>query len=296
MRDETLRPQADREHRYASALDLQIDLEDFAREARLPVSSARMSKFMRELFAEEIRANTQLLTVDRMDDQPTMPRPALTPEMLMGGAPGLPETPSDPSVELTPSEVHANQMQGTPGPIDTGYGVGSATDILLDEEVPKTKPAVVVLAVLAGALAVLGIAAAVYFFWLADPGNKKKEEVDRTPAVIVETPSAPEPKADEPPEVPVDLELLPPKRPGAQVLEGELVEGEPVAGESGMEPAADDAAEAPADDEEDPSESPEKDDNTGSTDDAKRKKRSTKRTTKGSSKSKSWDPDSPFPI
>src|SRR5262245_53551616 len=48
----------DRDQRYNTALDLQIDLEDFAREARLPVSSARMSKFMRELFAEELRQST----------------------------------------------------------------------------------------------------------------------------------------------------------------------------------------------------------------------------------------------
>src|SRR4051812_29165255 len=44
----------DREERYASAEELLLELEAFAREARMPVSSVRLSKYMRELFREQI--------------------------------------------------------------------------------------------------------------------------------------------------------------------------------------------------------------------------------------------------
>ena len=46
----------DREERYASAEELLLELEHFAREARLPVSSVRLSKYMREMFRVQIDA------------------------------------------------------------------------------------------------------------------------------------------------------------------------------------------------------------------------------------------------
>jgi serine/threonine protein kinase len=58
---------SDPEQRYQHAIDLQIDLEDFARDARLPVSSARVGKFMRELFAEEIQQTAAQLQAERLD-------------------------------------------------------------------------------------------------------------------------------------------------------------------------------------------------------------------------------------
>ncbi len=57
----------DPEQRYQNAVELQIDLEDFAREARLPVSSARVGKFMRELFADEIQQTAAQLQAERLD-------------------------------------------------------------------------------------------------------------------------------------------------------------------------------------------------------------------------------------
>ena len=62
---------SDPEQRYQHAIDLQIDLEDFAREHRLPVSSARMGKFMRELFADEIQASAAQLAAERTDVGPS---------------------------------------------------------------------------------------------------------------------------------------------------------------------------------------------------------------------------------
>ncbi|MGZ3427761.1 MAG: hypothetical protein ACXVCV_13980, partial [Polyangia bacterium] len=45
-----------RDERYASAEELLLELEAFAREARVPVSSVRLSKYMRELFRDQIEA------------------------------------------------------------------------------------------------------------------------------------------------------------------------------------------------------------------------------------------------
>jgi serine/threonine protein kinase len=45
----------DRDQRYASAEELQLDLEEYAREHKLLLSSAKLAHFMADLFAEEIR-------------------------------------------------------------------------------------------------------------------------------------------------------------------------------------------------------------------------------------------------
>ncbi len=46
----------DRDRRYATAEEMQIDLEEFAREQRLAVSSVSVGRFMRELFKSELEA------------------------------------------------------------------------------------------------------------------------------------------------------------------------------------------------------------------------------------------------
>ncbi|MBC8070990.1 MAG: serine/threonine protein kinase, partial [Deltaproteobacteria bacterium] len=47
--------QLDAEHRYPTARALQVDLEEFAREYKLPISSARLATFMEEMFDEDAR-------------------------------------------------------------------------------------------------------------------------------------------------------------------------------------------------------------------------------------------------
>lgn len=44
----------DRDERYDTAEEMQLDLEDFAREQRLAVSPIKLGKFMRELFADDL--------------------------------------------------------------------------------------------------------------------------------------------------------------------------------------------------------------------------------------------------
>ncbi|MBX7080486.1 MAG: protein kinase [Nannocystaceae bacterium] len=47
--------QLDPEHRYPTARALQVDLEEFSREYKLPISSVRLASFMEEMFDEETR-------------------------------------------------------------------------------------------------------------------------------------------------------------------------------------------------------------------------------------------------
>jgi serine/threonine protein kinase len=299
---------ADREQRYASALDLQIDLEDFAREARLPVSSARMAKFMRELFSEEIRQTQVLLQTDRLDEQPTMPRPALSREMLLGpGFPSLPGMTMEPeSVDVTPSELRADSGQATPA-AQASYAAGSSTGIHTYEEPEEsqsgTSRLAVVLAVITGMIAVLGLSAAVWFFVL-DKGEEpaKKQGPELTPAVIVETPPPSEAEASKPdkaaqPDAPADGDVV--------VDEAGPGEAENPAADAAEPPEAADPApetpvEAPKPAEPEPSSAP-KDDKKASADDSGRSetKRTSpsKRTGKSTSGSKpKWDPDSPVPF
>lgn len=296
---------ADREHRYASALDLQIDLEDFAREARLPVSSARMAKFMRGLFEEEMRQTQQMLQVDRLDEQPTMPRPALSREVLLGaGLSGGGMAMEPESVELTPSElrVHgAHATVSTSAPLlHGGFGAGSATDIhyVEEEPPPRSNRLAVALAMLAGMAGVLGISAVVWFFVLA-PSEAKDKRPDLTPAVIVETPvsSRPEPPTKVEPATPQPVdEGLGGTETGepegdegdeddgaevGEIIEGDRVVDDPASNQSSA-PSKDDTTKASADD-------------SGASSTKRSSSRRTGSKSTSSSKPK-WDPDSPFPI
>ncbi len=296
---------ADRDQRYASALDLQIDLEDFAREARLPVSSARMAKFMRGLFGEEIRQAQLLLQVDRLDEQQTMPRPALSRELLMGA--GVPGSSEPESTELTPSEL---RVAGVPGMASTSSvaspasqstsAAASATDIQYRDEVeapPPRRRLAVGLAVLGGMVGVLGISAMIWAFM--PPTSRPKPRPDLTPAVIVETPVPPElPPAKK---IPVVVEHVD-EAAGAGEIAPEIESaGASATGETlgaGGKPVGPVAVPPPPTE---PSPPPKDDNNEASA--AGSGPSSTKRPsgrrsgTKSSSGSKpKWDPDSPFPI
>lgn len=288
--------QADRDQRYGSAQDLQIDLEDFAREARLPVSSARMAKFMRELFGEEIRQAAMHMHVDRMDEQPTMPRPTLTREMIAAGVSGGTPAESE-SAEVTPSEVRADQQMHTPGPVDGSFG----TDVSFEE--PRSGAGAVILAVVMGMMAVAGVAALVWFFALDGGRPAKGDEPERTPGVIVESPAPPDPDGSQP-------ALDPPSELDVEADAKAVDRDEPRVGG----PRGDEEADGLGEDDAQTSGVPEpagagttggsepagdsKDDNTGTADERKRggSKRAPKRNKpSSSSKPKQWDPDSPFP-
>ncbi len=289
--------QSDREQRYGSALDLQIDLEDFAREARLPVSSARMAKFMRELFGSEIRALNASLS-DRLDEQPTMPRPALSKEVLAAAISMPPVEAVEAGTELTPSEVIANQAQITPGP-EPSLRVGSATDISYEPRRPGGLA--IALAVLTGMVVVLGLATAFYFLFLAKPDAKVDAPAEQE-TIIVESPAVVD---DEPPDDPEDDQPPASAEDDGGPADLDLTEpGDP-------SEATPPETTTPVVDEDEPPEPspPPKDDKTEPKVDPGRSKPSSKPTktggkpsgkrggTKGTTEPKpKWDPNSPFPI
>lgn len=149
MRALAMRP----EDRYMTAIDLQIDLEDFAREARLPVSSARMGRFMRKLFEDDIRT-----TATELQSAP----PSAAPGGTMIVAPGALEAGI---ADLTPSEVRQHAAP-TPGLAHEDYNVGSGTDISVGSVPGRSRgPAI---AVGAGFLLTLGLGGGL---WVMSSGD-----------------------------------------------------------------------------------------------------------------------------
>jgi len=143
--------------RYETALDLQIDLEDFAREARLPVSSARMGRFMRELFGEEMNRTAAQLASEVMDVQ-TVPQPVFTPQMLNAG---------DSNVQYTPSELRVGAVSQTPGPGTSVAGHSLPTGTAVSPSYTGVRPSgspgsAVAVAILAGVLGLGGLGAVTY--------------------------------------------------------------------------------------------------------------------------------------
>ncbi|MGH1346731.1 MAG: serine/threonine protein kinase [Nannocystales bacterium] len=142
----------DPENRYPTAIDLQIDLEDFAREARLPVSSARMGRFMRALFDEELKA----AAAERISAPASTDVPGGT--MIVS-----PSSPPEGISDLTPSEV---RLHGEPTPgLVPGVG-GSGTDISIVEAPPKRRNPAVALG--AGFLLTLGLGGGAYMAFGGD--------------------------------------------------------------------------------------------------------------------------------
>jgi serine/threonine protein kinase len=200
-----LQPEPDQ--RYPTAQDLQIDIEDFAREARLPVSSARMSKFMSELFAEEIRDTADEISREQSVAAPPVevqPAHAYDPHTMGPRTPlaGIPvstlRAPDGTPVETlegheyTPSELRQHGAA-------TGSGPGSDTtsagaEIPLDE-VPGRMRTGPVLAVGAGLIAAIAVAGA-----LAWQANQDAESEVVTPKIEVITSDKPVPDQEAEPE------------------------------------------------------------------------------------------------
>jgi serine/threonine protein kinase len=123
--------QADPDQRYSSAVDLQLDLEDFSREARLPVSSARMARFMRDLFESDIQAAREELNREEhphIDPSASISMPGSSPQSSLLHANATVDNSS--SSEFTPSELR-NYARATAAPAasdDVSYS-GFGTDV-----------------------------------------------------------------------------------------------------------------------------------------------------------------------
>jgi len=166
------------EDRYATAIDLQIDLEDFAREARLPVSSARMGRFMRELFDEELKAAAAELSMAPASDVP-------------GGTMIVsPSSPPEGISDLTPSEVRLH-AEPTPGLV---VEEGSGTDISFAGPPPARRSPAVALG--AGFLLTLGLGGGLFMAFGGGedetPASKAPVETIKAAEVEPETPTPPD--------------------------------------------------------------------------------------------------------
>jgi serine/threonine protein kinase len=197
---------SDPEQRYQHAVDLQIDLEDFSREHRLPVSSARMGKFMRELFAEEIAAQTAQLHAERSErPDAAASRSGPVPSLSSASLPPVPslagptaQTIVEPGdiLEL-PSEIRVR----TPTPrVESEVSRSSVTRAERSGDSSGTyavrrRPAWKVLAVASVALGALGWGALAML-----PTDTR--EVSTVPApVVVGATVEPEPPPAQPPQV-----------------------------------------------------------------------------------------------
>jgi serine/threonine protein kinase len=226
--------QADPDQRYGNALDLQIDLEDFAREARLPVSSARMGKFMRDLFEEEIRKTLAEVQAEQTRFEAAALQGAL-PDGQGGhtviapsgfaGPEGLvvPDAYAYESHDLTPSELR-NYGEPTPGIIQEDFS-GSGTDIAVDSVPGKVRVGRVLL-IGAGFVLTLGIGGAAIVLGggihgADDTGAASSRVGGTAPQEIV----APEPQPD--PDDPGAPEAEPP--PALPPMLGEGIPVEPAA-------------------------------------------------------------------
>ena len=206
--------QADPDNRYATAVDLQIDLEDFAREARLPVSSARLGRFMRELFDEEIERSRAEVVADRTRVEAA----------AMGGGTVIvpPSSPPDgvPGVDLTPSELRHFGGEPTPGLVDENSG----TDIAL-APVKKRVSTGTLVAVGGGFLATLiGVTVAM------SGGTSETAEQDQAPAAGGEVQVIESVVAEDPDEVEGDP--AEPAEPGSN-LGGEAKAADSAEGDPG---------------------------------------------------------------
>ena len=184
----------DREQRYQSALDLRIDLEEFARQAQLPVSSARMARVMDQVFPVKRRptaSSTGTTVPPEIRVEPTFPDP---------GERTRPATrsPSAPVTEVTP-----------------------------DEEPPQRRNRVALVAAIglaSAAVASLGLWTA-YAFLHSEPdvaveADASEPAVEALPAAVTAEPPKPEPAptpAPEPePEPEPEPQAEPEKAPEAE--------------------------------------------------------------------------------
>lgn len=184
----------DPENRYPTAIDLQIDLEDFAREARLPVSSARMGRFMRALFDEELKA----AAAERISAPASRDVPGGT--MIVS-----PSSPPEGISDLTPSEV---RLHGEPTPgLVPGVG-GSGTDISYAEAPPRRRNPAIALG--AGFLLTLGLGGGAYMAFggsdssAASETDAKNELVEREIEAVAVEPDPSDSPSESPPQEPTN--------------------------------------------------------------------------------------------
>jgi serine/threonine protein kinase len=282
--------QADPDQRYSTALDLQVDLEDFAREARLPVSSARMAKFMRELFIEEMEQAARELQEDR--SQVTRAEPGSTQPMVVGGAADFFPEASD--------ELPSSNGTPTPGPglDDSRSGIGTEVGSSFSLSTFPRKRRRGMIAASVGGVAVVGSLAAFAAFGTGSHDSAAAAAV--VERVVEAPPVEPDPDETRPeaPEEPEEALVVTDEQQGEEAREPvEVVEIVEI-----IEPEPESDTPEP-EDEDEPSKAVAKSGKTTQT--RKETRRSSKPTATPkqppppkptpSTKKPKWDPDAPLP-
>jgi serine/threonine protein kinase len=182
----------DRDERYATARDMQRDLEAFAREGRIAMSSIELSEYMHEVFAENIAtapSDTGLSSPSQLAAKAIAPstraltpaprsRPVLVP--IDGDADGDDDDASIVVVDATDEPVHTAMFEEAAA-IEVGRGAGPA---------PRRRGRWL------AAVATAAIAAAVGF---AATHDAREVDLATVPAPVA-------PAASVPPPVTVDVE------------------------------------------------------------------------------------------
>jgi serine/threonine-protein kinase len=214
---------ADREQRYADAQQLQLALEDFAHEARLPMSAARLQPLLHEVCGGRL-ARVEALLAAQHDTPPAdsssssedSPYDRPEEQTAVFGASGLPSGTPGPAQSL-PEATEPGRSSG-PDPATT-----VDTDVSMTP-VPPRRPSRSRLGVVLGLAAGLGIAAGAWALVSSSspsPATTPPASPDRAEAVISPTPvvspsDAPPPPEPEPaptPEPESEPELAPEPEP-----------------------------------------------------------------------------------
>ncbi len=161
-----------RDERYGTAQELQLELEGFARDQRLVVSSVALSAFMTELFGKKPEPWRDLVVQAQQNSGPTSrPRSEPSSDELPSPAPALRVTGA---VEAL-TKVDGTRPAGAPGD-------GSLSGILLGESAVSARPR---RRGLTGALVAGGVAVAVVATALLVRGRGGKGDGGERPATVV---------------------------------------------------------------------------------------------------------------
>ena len=149
--------QLNRESRYANARELQIELEEFAREYKLSLSSAKLAGFMEELFDDEARrwpTNPSIAIEAAQAAEPVLATPlpssapasAPAPVPTASPAPAPPPAPAGPSADMQAFDSALSKLlEGGDDDMTQGIGddkkdeIGIDLDNLQVEDLDPTK-------------------------------------------------------------------------------------------------------------------------------------------------------------
>ena len=257
----------DRNERYQSAQDLQIDLEEFARENKMAVSSPYLARYMQNLFAGEIAREVQAAKAD-----PDKSVQTLLTQDLEFLAPQLLEMEGAKTTEFSPAELAkmGEDDRANTGPQEPDSFRSDTHSESVVVGVPGSRSRrnmLTAIGAVVGGLAAVGLGA-----WLAsdDPGAGEDGQAPAAATAPVATPP----------------------QPVAQPAAGPTPEPSPEpTPEPGPTPEPAEPSPAPAAAEPEPTDTPSKPP-------VKTKKNSSKKKKRPSSKKKKkksdWDRDSPF--